>query len=127
MRTIALTMALLSSSAPAEDFDARQKAGEAALADKKGQQYVATWGAAMQTSLPTCIPVGSTSPENLGTFTFVANVDATGTVSAIEVQPSTAVSRCFAEKFSRAQLPPPPSPLPPGGFFPIADVVEVVP
>src|SRR3546814_15041456 len=95
MKIIVLTMAFLASSAFAEDFDARQKAGEAALANAKGRQYEASWGAAMQATLPACIPIGSTASAHLGKFTFVANVDAKGNVLAVEVKPSTVVSRCF--------------------------------
>jgi hypothetical protein len=77
--------------------------------------------------LHTCIPVGSTNPANLGKFTFVANISAAGEVSSAEVEPRTAVSRCFAEHFGKARLPRPPFPLKNGALLPVADDIEVGP
>ena len=81
----------------------------------------------MGTVMHTCIPPGSTSPANLGKFTFVANVDLAGKVSSVEVSPITKVSRCFAKLFGAATLPAPPASNNIGKFFPIADVMSVGP
>ena len=127
MKYLALVILFFTGVAHAEDFSARVKAGKQSLASPEGQKYEASWGAVMQTILPVCIPLGSTSPANLGKFTFVANVSSTGLVSSVEVEPSTDVSRCFAQHFNNAHLPPPPIPLKDDALFPVADVIEVVP
>jgi hypothetical protein len=113
--------------AHAGDFAARVKAGKQALASPEGQQYEVSWGEIMQTILTTCIPIGSSDPANLGRFTFVADVSASGLVSSFEVNPSTAVSRCFALHFAKARLPRPPMPLKKGELLPIADDIVITP
>ena len=107
------------------DVAARMKAGKEALATPEGQKYEVSWGEVMGAVLRGCIPPGSTSPANLGNFTFVADVDRIGTVSSVEVRPSTHVSRCFAKRFRASKLPQPP--IGSHGLFPISDVVSVIP
>ena len=126
MRYLIFPILFLVGVAHAGDFSARAKAGKLALSSPEGQRYEASWGSVMQTTLPACIPLGSTSPANLGKFTFVADVSPSGLVSSVEVEPSTAVSRCFALHFSGAHLPPPPSSSKADALFPIADEIEVV-
>ncbi len=109
------------------DFAARVKVGKQTLASPEGQQYEASWGESMQTILTTCIPIGSTNPANLGRFTFVADVSASGVISSVEVQPSNTVSRCFAQHFGKARLPRPPMPLNASGLLPIADDIVITP
>jgi hypothetical protein len=113
--------------AHASDFAARVKAGKQAVASPEGQQYERSLGAVMKSILTTCIPKGSTDPANLGTFTFVADVSVAGLVSSVEVDPSTAVSQCFALHFGRAHLPKPPTSLMKGEILPVADDIEVTP
>jgi hypothetical protein len=127
MKGIVLAALLFPFAAGAADFAARERVGKAALASAEGQKYEGSWGEVIGTVMRTCIPPGSTSPANLGKFTFVANVDSAGRVSSVEVNPSTEVSRCFAKLFSAATLPPPPISGRVGGLFPIADVMSVGP
>ena len=127
MKYLALVIIFFAGAAHAGDFSARVKAGKQSLSSPEGQQYEASWGEVMQTILPVCIPLGSTSPANLGKFTFVADVSSAGLVSSVEVEPSTDVSRCFAKHFNNAHLPPPPIPLKYGALLPVADVIEVAP
>ena len=125
---ILVTIVLASGILHAGSFDEREKAGKAALATPEGRRYEASWGEVMQTVVPVCVPPGSTSPANLGKFTFVANVASSGLVSDVDVQPSTDVSRCFAKHFSGALLPPPPPAASRrGGPFPIADSLVIAP
>jgi hypothetical protein len=128
MKLLALSILLLAGLAHAGDLTARIKAGKSALAGVEGQRYEATWGAAIGAAITACVPPGSTSPGNLGKFTFVGDVSSTGLVSSVEVQPSTAISRCFAQHFSDAKLPPPPPVLLNSRpALPIADEIEVRP
>lgn len=129
MRHLALLFLLIAGIAQAGDFSARAKLGKATLATAEGRKYEASWGAAIVSSMEACVPAGSTSPANLGRFTFVGDVSSNGAVSAIEVQPSTRVSRCFAEHLGKTQVPPPPPSLlkDAQSILPIADDIEVQP
>jgi len=126
MKYIALLLLPVATLSHASDFATRVKAGVLSLASPSGQRYEASWGQAMQASLAACVPVGSTSPANLGKFTFVANVSSSGVVSSVEVEPVTSVSRCFAIHFGAAQLPPPPG-VRSGSYLPVADSISVTP
>lgn len=111
----------------ANNFAARVKAGKQALASPEGQHYEESWGEAMGNILHTCIPIGSSDPGNLGRFTFVADVSASGMVSSVEVEPSNKVSRCFVLHFGKARLPKPPTSLIKGNILPVADDIVVTP
>jgi hypothetical protein len=126
MKYFALLLLAFATLAHASDFAARVKAGQLALGTPSGKSYEASWGNAMQTSLTSCVPVGSTSPANLGKFIFVANVSSSGLVSEVEVSPITTVSQCFAKHFGSAQLPPPLG-LRHGTYLPVADSIEITP
>ncbi len=108
-------------------FAARVKTGKEALATPEGRQYESYWGETMRAILAACVPPGSTDPADLGSFTFVADVSDSGTVSSVEVSPATDVSRCFALQFGKTDLPSPPASLLEGGKLPIADDVVVAP
>jgi hypothetical protein len=129
MRHLTLLLVLFAGLAQAGDFAVRAKNGKTVLATAEGQKYEASWGAVIAAAMRACVPPGSTSPANLGRFTFVGDVSSTGVVSGVEVQPSTVVSRCFGEHFSKAQLPPPPSSLlkERHSLLPVADDIEVQP
>ncbi|HUJ16379.1 MAG TPA: hypothetical protein VL197_00115 [Nitrospirota bacterium] len=111
----------------ANEFAARVKSGKEALATPEGQQYASSWGESMKAILTSCVLPGLTDPANLGRFTFVADISASGTISSIEVSPITEVSRCFALQFGKAQLPSPPMSLLKGEKLPVADDIVVVP
>jgi hypothetical protein len=127
MRYLLISIIFFVGVAQAGDFAARVKVGKQTLANPKGQQYEESWGEIMHTILTTCIPKGSSDPANLGRFTFVANVSASGLVSSVEVDPSTAVSRCFNLHFSKVRLPRPPMPLKKDELLPIADDIVITP
>ncbi|MDE0856113.1 MAG: hypothetical protein OSA97_17000 [Nevskia sp.] len=127
MKYSLLALLFIVAAALAEDFDARAKAGQQALASAEGQAYEHSLGLAFHKAISACIPKGSTLPANLGKFTFVANVASSGLASSVEVRPGTAVSHCFAEQLDGAQLPPPPAPPHAGSLFPVTDEIEVVP
>ena len=109
------------------EFSARVKSGKEVLATPEGQLYASSWGETMKGILTTCVPLGSTDPANLGRFTFVADVSASGAVSSVDVGPITDVSRCFAFQFGKAQLPAPPPALLKGEKLPVADDIIVTP
>jgi hypothetical protein len=124
---LALSLVCIAGIVDAADFAARAAAGKKNLASPEGQRYEQSWGEVMGNVLHTCIPIGSTNPANLGKFTFVADVSAAGEVSSVDVEPRTAVSRCFAEQFGRSRLTRPPFPLKDGALLSIADDIEVGP
>jgi len=127
MKKIILIALFLPMVANAADFAAREKIGKGTLATAEGQKYEARWGEVMGAVMRACIPPGSSSSANLGKFTFVANVDAVGNVSSVEVSPKTKVSHCFAQQFASSRLPPPPSSPRVNGLYPVADVISVTP
>lgn len=102
-----LLLSLTACAAVAEDFSGRVKAGNAAIATPAGKAYDASLGSAVQSAMLKCVPPGSSG--HLGKFALVGTVSSNGIVSAIEVQPATETSKCFAEQFSAASLPTPPS------------------
>jgi hypothetical protein len=111
MKSIALLLLTLAMAASASDFSARERTGKAASASPEGQSYQKSWGQVIGAAMHACIPVGSESPSNNGKFAFVANINAAGIVSAVEVQPVTTVSNCFAKQFAASTLQPPPASL----------------
>ena len=126
MKYLALLLLSVTTFSHAADFATRVKAAQLVLASPSMKGYEASWGRAIQTSLVRCVPTGSTSPANLGEFTFVANVSSSGAVFDVKVEPATSVSQCFAGHFGIAQLPPPPG-ISPGHYLPISDTVSVEP
>ena len=127
MKRLPFLICLAASSAHAEEFSARVEAGKKALVTPEAQEYQRSWGPTIHASISVCVPVGSTAPANLGTFTFVADVDQSGRVSSVDVDPSTIVSRCFSQHFAGAQLPAPPKELNVGTMFPITESVSIAP
>lgn len=126
MKLFGLLLFAFATVAHGSDFADRVAQGKQTLASPAGQKYEASWGNTMGAVLVACVPVGSTSPANLGRFTFVADVSPVGAVSAVAVRPSTAVSECFARHFRLARLPPPPIQRP-GSSFPVSDDIVVSP
>lgn len=121
-------MAFVFGAAQAGDISARIAAGNnAAAASPEGQRYESLLGPALQAAMSPCVPAGSTATGNLGKFTLVGDVAKSGAISSVEVEPSTAVSRCFAANFRKQQLPKPPKPPSARKRFPLTLVVSVVP
>ena len=128
MRHLVLSLLLLAGPGEAGDITNRIAAGKVALASEEGQRYEASWGAVISAAMTACIPPGSPLAANLGKFTFVGDVSPVGIVLAVEVEPSTVLSRCFARHFTNANLPAPPSTLlNASSTLPIADVIEMQP
>lgn len=112
--------------AQAAQFADREKVGLAALATPEGKKYEASWGDVVGPTFKACVPTGSAaSGGDLGKFVLIANVSNSGTVSDVDVRPSTRVSRCFAEHFVASKLPRPPATESVSTPFPIADTFVV--
>jgi hypothetical protein len=107
IKTILIAYPLLSTTAFANDFDSRVTEGKRAAATPPGSQYQQLMGPAITEAIGACVPPGSTTPSNIGDFTLVADVSRDGTLSAVDVQPKTAVAMCFAAQFSTLHLNPP--------------------
>ncbi len=108
MRNTILSLLLISDLTQAGNLSSRMEEGVSALATPEGQRYEATWGPVIRTAITACVPLGAASPAKQGRFAFVGDVSPDGRVSAVEVLPSTEVSRCFAQHFTGALLPAPP-------------------
>lgn len=107
-----------------DEFSDRIQRGKVALQSPEGMAYEKLLGATIGSILRECIPPGLS--HWTGKFSLVAYVSASGAVSEVEVQPSTPVSRCFAEGISKATLPIPP-PAPYGAkLFPITIEMRIV-
>ena len=126
MKYLALLLLMFALFTQASEFSSRLRAGQMALSTPSGKSYEHSWGEVMRASLTSCVPIGTRSTATLGTFTFVANVSSSGSVSDVEVRPVTAVSQCFAKYFGGAQLPAPPG-IKHVGYLPVADSVDVTP
>jgi hypothetical protein len=109
----------------ADEFQARLMAGRQALQSPAGKIYEHSLSSAIIRAIGECVPPDS--PSQTGTFSFVGYVSPLGVISSIEVQPGTAASRCFADKFGKATLPVPP--VAPRGFkaFPLTIDMEIIP
>jgi len=102
-----LASLLIANASASGDFAARVKAGKDAIATAAGREYDRMLVPTLQAAVPRCIPQGSSG--HIGKFTLVGSVSLGGAVSAIEVQPETVTSRCFALQIGGATLPPSPS------------------
>ena len=109
MKKIIAALIFVSCSACAADFSARVNEGNQAIAAPDGKVYDASLGPAIRAAMAACVPHGSAPTGKLGKFALVGYVDASGRLTSIAVKPVTAVSRCFADNFGSAALPPPPS------------------
>ena len=128
MKTITIFILLsYSCFAWAADFAARVAEAKTAAATPDGKEYETSTYPAIQAAMLTCIPPGTTNPENLGKFTLVTYVTKSGMLSAVEVQPNTKVSQCFSELFAKCQLPTPPSALTNELGYPLEVTMSIAP
>lgn len=126
MKPLFIFMVLSAGMAHASDFSERVKAGKLALASPLAQKYQSSWGPTVSAAMTSCRALGFRVADSVGVFTFVGNVSPDGTVFSTQVQPSTRLSRCFAEHFDNTRLPPPPPELLNGrSLLPIADELEL--
>lgn len=93
-----------------DTFDGRAQAAKALEGGAPGKAWqAALWdriGDPATDALKDCI--ASNAPADKRAFTLVADVDATGRSSGVEVRPATPVARCFAGQFATWTLPAPP-------------------
>ena len=128
MKSISIFLLLTYSCfACAADFDARVVEAKIKAKTPDGKKYEASTLPAIQAAMTTCIPPGTTNPENLGKFTLVAYVTKSGILSAVEVQPKTKVSQCFSELFAKSQLFTPPSALTNELGYPLEVTMSITP
>lgn len=121
-----IAVVLACSPAFAADFASRVAEAKQASATSDGARYDAALGPHIGTAMQSCIPPGSADPTNLGAFTLVGYVTATGALNSIAIEPRTKVSSCFAERFGKSMLPKPPN-LGHGGDYPVVVEMQVAP
>jgi hypothetical protein len=109
IKTILIAYLALSTTAFANEFDNRVTEGQRSAATPQGSQYHPLMEPAISTAIGVCVPPGSTTPSNTGDFTLVAYVSRDGKLSAVDVQPKTAVAMCFAAQIGTMHLSPPPA------------------
>ena len=114
----------------ADNLSTRIAEAKAKSATASGAKYDQSLGPFISEAMRSCMPPGSTAPENLGSFTLVAVVNSDGKQSRVEVNPNSKVSACFKSKFTAFTLLPPPSSAGSGedaGGYPIAVEMKVTP
>ena len=87
---------LIDTAAIADGFQHRLQTGKQALHTRAGKEYEKALGPIIGDSIRKCILPGS-APQT-GDFVLIGDVSTFGTVSSVEVRPSTPASRCFAEE-----------------------------
>lgn len=103
---LALALAL----AAGDGFESRVQAAKALEKNAEGKAWqAAMWdrvGNPATDALKDCI--ASNAPADKRPFTLVANVNADGRTSEVDVRPATPVARCFTGQFAAWALPVPP-------------------
>lgn len=127
MKYIILFLIFLTTFVYADDFSSRAKAGDEASSTVQGKQYQASYGRLIVKAIQTCIPPGASDPSNNGKFTFVAYVNMAGQISEAEVQPTTKMSSCFSNEFSKFNLPAPPQENSTSFGYPITIPMSITP
>ncbi|GAB6197046.1 hypothetical protein [Lysobacter xanthus] len=118
-----LSLLLVAPAVAAPGFASRLATAKAAVATRQGFIYDTAMVPAIHHAVVPCVPKG-TDPGRGGEFVLVADVDATGHLSAVDVRPQTPFARCFARTFGATVLQPPP---PRSGGWPIAVEMETRP
>ena len=103
-----LLSCLVATIAIAADLSKRVAEAKAEIATALGAKYDEKLGPFIGEAKRSCIPPGTTAPENLGNFTFIARVGLDGKQREVEVEPSTRVATCFKGRFAAFTLPTPP-------------------
>ena len=127
MKVFTTFLFLVATSANASTFDERVIGAKAALETEQGKIYEQKLGPFIYEAIKICVPVGSSSKENLGKFALVADVSLGGKISNSIVKPETSVSNCFRENFGLQVLPSPPVSLVFEGVAPIIVEMDIVP
>jgi len=128
MKQIIFAFALsLAANASAKDFSERVAEARAAASTPAGAEYERSLGAQYGDVMRTCIPPGSSSKADVGAFSLVGYVSASGELSDVVVEPVTPASQCFASHLRTMPLPPPPSASAATTGYPIQVQMKVVP
>ena len=127
LRGIFAGVVFLSTAALADDFVSRVAAAERASSTPQGKKYDDSLGPAADAAIRTCVPPGSLSQAHRGKFKLVGYVADSGVISAVEVQPETEVSVCFAKHFAQTRFAPPPESGSSTSGFPITVEMSVLP
>jgi hypothetical protein len=93
----------------AESFDTRIARASAAIETRDGYAYDMALVPAIHSATTKCVPPGRAPASRAESFTAVASVDPSGRVSAVQVRPVTALSKCFADRLGTLRLQPPPA------------------
>ena len=123
-------LAACSTSTLANDMTNHVAEAKKLTATSLGLKYDELLGSYIGETMRICIPPGSTSSKNLGSFTYVSRVGASGNQINVAVEPSTDISECFKSKFEKIILSPPPDyqARKPGlSGYPIAVEIKVAP
>jgi len=127
LRGVLACLVLLSTTTLADDFVSRVAEAERASSTPQGKKYDDSLGPAADAAIRTCVPPGTLSEAHLGKFRLVGYVAHSGAISAVEVQPETEVSLCFARQFAQAHFAPPPESGGSASGFPITVEMRVLP
>lgn len=100
----------------------RYEKGNAALSTPFGVAYTVLLSPLLQSALNECIPKGAPAPSPL--LVLVADIDAQGRASDVDVEPESDGADCLERRIGEATLPAPP--LAPGErSYPIGLRVEL--
>jgi hypothetical protein len=87
-------------------FAARYAAGNHALSSSEGAMYFVVLGPVLQQALNQCIPPGTAGAAPV--LVVVADVDAAGAASAVDVEPDSPGTGCLRDQLRERRLPRPP-------------------
>ena len=126
MKRAVIVTLFICSSAIAGDFASRVTEAKQVISTPVGAQYDSALIPLIGIAIRACVPPNSTDTTNLGSFTLVSYVTATGTLSDVAIEPKTKVSSCFAERFSQQTFPTPPNATSSKGY-PIVVEMKITP
>jgi hypothetical protein len=127
MRLIAALAVVFVTQVHGADFASRVAEAKAAAETPEGKAYEPAIRTLIGAAMQACIPVGSSNPQNLGTFTVVGSVSKRGKLVEVELNPANNVSRCFAAKLQDSPWPMPPRSTSPDSAYPVEITMRVVP
>lgn len=115
--TIGLALVLVNAWAT-ESFEQRVESAKAIERTEQGVAYERVFleaiGEYMQKAMVECAP--KSAKFKMQGFVLVADVLSKGSLNNLDVRPDNEVTKCFAEKMSKAPVPAPPAVVPLNGF-----------
>jgi hypothetical protein len=105
MRLAALLLSLLACACGASLAE-RYETGNRALSAGDGAMYFVVISPRLQRALDDCIPRGT--PGASPVIVLVADVDAAGVATNVDVEPDSPGTACLAQRLAAQPLPPPP-------------------